>query len=202
MKSFPRKDEQKINLRKAHYMKESRSPNLAKFQMDLPTAIASMADRMASSQLSGAFEPSEYDVICGRGRGNLKHRGNKRFKAIVQKHLSEYQVAKTKLDKSAVLNLILEEVRKDEVVKFVSKDKGKWFEVADEKAREKIGHCIREAAVKHQKADQMEHAKQLFERKHRELFSKQVEIFKQLVKEQKEETISAREWRPDSARAA
>lgn len=75
------------------------------------------------------------------------------FRSIVSAHIPEYIQSKTKIDKTRILNAIIDEVRsqKDprtgETAKFIKfKKAGEgWLEICDDQAREKVGHAIREA---------------------------------------------------------
>ena len=89
-------------------------------------------------------EPSEYDVVCGRGKGSYNRPGNKRFRAIAQEYVPEYLAARSRLDKSSVLNKIVHVVQENGRFLKYSKKEG-WFVISHELAREKVGHAIREA---------------------------------------------------------
>ena len=62
--------------------------------------------------LANDYKLSDYDVICGRGRTCYNHRGNVRFRDIVQQQLSQYMDAKTKTDKTLVIYDIIQYVRR------------------------------------------------------------------------------------------
>jgi len=118
---------------------------LSKYQVEVPLAFAS-AFRAEPSLLPEHYQPSDYDVVCGRGKGSYNRPGNKRFRAIVRQHIPEYQATKTKFDKSSVLYKIINCVKNQENgnARFVSCRKGRYYEITDDKAREKVGHCLRE----------------------------------------------------------
>lgn len=121
---------------------------LFKYQLAIPSAITALAAGAQKCDLSSDFAPGEYDVVCGRGKGSYNRPGNMHFRAIVRDHIDEYLAARSKIDKSLVLNKIIEEVREQDEgrARFVKQDKaGKWIEIGNEVAREKCGHAIREA---------------------------------------------------------
>ncbi|KAL7570269.1 hypothetical protein ACA910_020690 [Epithemia clementina (nom. ined.)] len=93
------------------------------------------------------FIPSEDDVICGRGKKCYSHIGNDRFKIRVHSVLGLYRSARTKLDKSKVLNMVVEQVRQNSPSGgFVKQDEtGRWHEVGDFLAREKTSQVFRDA---------------------------------------------------------
>jgi hypothetical protein len=124
---------------------------ISKFQLDIPPAISLLAaEAQDATQLPSGYEPSEYDVVCGRGKGSYNRPGNKRFRALVASRLPEYQAARSKLDKSMLINTIIDEVHalddgKAQFIKFTKKEG--WHKISHEAAREKVGHSIREAAA-------------------------------------------------------
>ena len=52
----------------------------------------------------------ENDVLCGRGGATNNHPGNKKFRAIVADHMSEYLAAKKK-DKIVIARRIVAQIR-------------------------------------------------------------------------------------------
>jgi hypothetical protein len=98
--------------------------------------------------LPESFEPSDDDVLVGRGKTCFNHVGNQRFRVKVTDYLEEYSRAKTKADKSVILTKVVSEVRKKSPLGgFVKKDNktSRWFEVGDFLAREKTSQCFRDA---------------------------------------------------------
>ena len=87
------------------------------------------------------YEPGNFDVICARGKSVQQHRGNERFRRIIQMHLEEYA---TKLisnrQKSAIITTIVDTIRQySPDGGFIRRIDGRWYEVGDHVAREKIG---------------------------------------------------------------
>lgn len=95
------------------------------------------------------YELKKWDVLCGRGRGNFEHIGNKRLRVLVSCFLKRYMQAKSRHEKSLVIDLIVEQVL-DAVASvggcgFVKRaDDGEWFELSRVLAREKVGHQLRD----------------------------------------------------------
>lgn len=102
----------------------------------------------SDTALPDHFEPSYYDVLCGRGKGCAAWVGNRRFRVTISINKERYIQAPTKVDKSLVV---------DEIVKtissaspnggFVKKDPvtGKWYKISEQAARDKVGHAMRDA---------------------------------------------------------
>lgn len=157
---------------------------LAKYSLILPTAIASLAQTNAITLLDAAFEPGSFDVVCGRGKGSYNRPGNKFFRALVVTFIPQYLSARSKVDKSAVLNSIIDKVRSftnpdtglpAQFVKH-SKNTG-WIKIGDEHAREKVGHAIREAIAAKESTPGKDQEKATAFTKQRDLLSQQKMLF-------------------------
>eukprot|EP00542_Grammatophora_oceanica_P016133 CAMPEP_0194043194 /NCGR_PEP_ID=MMETSP0009_2-20130614/14866_1 /TAXON_ID=210454 /ORGANISM="Grammatophora oceanica, Strain CCMP 410" /LENGTH=249 /DNA_ID=CAMNT_0038687321 /DNA_START=661 /DNA_END=1410 /DNA_ORIENTATION=+ len=100
------------------------------------------------SVLPEGFRPGDYSVICARGRLSSSHPGNKYFKQVVQEHLDAYGAAReSRLGKGQVVSSIIDTIRtKSPIGSFVKQDpvSGRWFEISNEMAREKVGGCLRD----------------------------------------------------------
>lgn len=134
------------------------------------------------SSLPSDFEPSQDDILCGRGKGSYNRAANKKFRSLVRQYLSEYTSARTRVDKSAVIDNILDRVQGNQT-RFVTFKEERWFEISEDQAREKIGHCLREAIVDLQGAADRVQATKRFENKHSDLLLEQQAIFEALVRE-------------------
>jgi len=102
------------------------------------------------TMLPEGYVPKDEDVICSWARQNHSHPGNEKFRIMINEYASTYLNVSTKYQKSEVIAKIVAEVRsKSPGGGFVKKDfySNRWFEVGDEKARDKVGHAIRKAAV-------------------------------------------------------
>ena len=97
--------------------------------------------------LPETFLPGEFDVVCGRGKRAYNHIGNENFRIKVASMLEDYSKAKTKVDKSHVLNDVVAQIRSASPGGgFVKQDpkSGRWFEVGDFLAREKTSQAFRD----------------------------------------------------------
>lgn len=168
---------------------------LSKYQVQLPKAITAMGSKHSNVNLTENYQVGPNDVVCGRGKGSYMREGNKKFRSLVRDHVEEYVRAKTKLDKSMVLSSIVDKVREQFNGRFIKKQKGCWYEIGDELAREKVGHAIREAIAAGEKkpspsstpaaAAKASHNPEAvhsdFQAKHSDLLSRQVSFFQGLV---------------------
>lgn len=119
---------------------------LERYQIVIPTVIADMASNDDVKQLPSDFQPTEFDIICGRGKGHYNRPGCKRLREIIRGFIPAYLAAKNKVDKSAVISRILDAVKSqnNSTTRFVKCKKGAWYEIGDDQAREKVGHTMRE----------------------------------------------------------
>lgn len=100
------------------------------------------------------FEPSNYDVICGRGKACANWIGNRRFRVTIAMNKEQYLAAPTKLDKSVVVDQIAKTIKNTSPNGgFVKKDEetGRWYKITDQAARDKVGHAMRDAVAAPQK---------------------------------------------------
>jgi len=99
--------------------------------------------------LPEGYEPTNKDILCGRGKGNLRHEGNQYFMKIIRANLQRYTDAPKRIDKSLVVSLIVSSL-KDDGYKFVRQDTKTrmWFQLSEPQVHEKSGHAIRDILKK------------------------------------------------------
>lgn len=94
------------------------------------------------------YVPGPYDVICAKGREAKVHEGNIRYKSLIRAALPTYKKAATKVEKSLIVNEIVDAVRTKNCygAGFVKFDvaTGCWYDVGDHVAREKTGQALRD----------------------------------------------------------
>jgi hypothetical protein len=125
---------------------EQASSLLSKYQVSVPVAILDNFARSSSSELDAGCEPRDRDVVCGRGKGSYNRPGNVMFRSVIRMYIKDYLAARTKFEKTTVLNQVIDHLHNEEharFLKFNSKSK-QWFEITDDQAREKVGHTMRE----------------------------------------------------------
>ena len=94
-------------------------------------------------------EPHENDVLCGRGGSINSHPGNERFRDLVERRKRVYLTARFKREKRLIANSIVSEIRAlSPPGHFLTRDSksGLWFDIGDEKARDKTSQALRENA--------------------------------------------------------
>ncbi|CAB9515267.1 Nitrilase family, member 2 [Seminavis robusta] len=91
------------------------------------------------------FVPTEFSVICARGKRAYESKGNTWFRSLVAQYAHRYATASTKMEKSVVVTTIVDTVRKASPVgSFIRKVKGQWQEVSEGVARERVGQKLRD----------------------------------------------------------
>jgi len=91
------------------------------------------------------YKPTSQDVCCGRGKKNWNRGGNVNFREIIRSNVSQYIEAPTKKEKTKVVCSIVNELRNRGSM-FLREDdsSGKWYDIGDAQAREKVGHSLRD----------------------------------------------------------
>ena len=88
------------------------------------------------------------DVLCGRGKQAFNNQGNRRFRDLIAASTDKYINASSRLEKSMVVHSIVEQVKKIGG-RFLKQDRytGRWYELDERQAKEKVGHAIRDATA-------------------------------------------------------
>lgn len=61
--------------------------------------------------MPSSFEPTEWSVICGRGRDCYDHVGNRRLRVLVEEKLDQYAATRSKFQKTLLVTAIIDAVR-------------------------------------------------------------------------------------------
>lgn len=91
----------------------------------------------------GSLEPTENDVLCGRGGIVNHHLGNKRYLAATRRLQTRYRAA-LKPDEKTMISRELVATVHEWGGKFLYKKGVKWFELSYAKARRKASQALRE----------------------------------------------------------
>jgi hypothetical protein len=95
------------------------------------------------SQLGVDFQPSEYSVICGRGKASYAHAGNHRLRMLTSMFVEKYSATDCKRHKSTIASDVVAMTR-ESGGHFCKYEQGAWFEVGDRFAREKVSAIFRD----------------------------------------------------------
>ncbi len=106
-------------------------------------------DQMDQVKGDGIAEPGTYDVLCGRGGNINTHPGNEDYRKLIDENKRVYLTSRFKKDKRLITDSIIEEVKK-RGGRFLLRNvkSGLWFEVTEDKARDKTSQALRENAPK------------------------------------------------------
>jgi hypothetical protein len=91
------------------------------------------------------YQPSDFDIICGRGRGNFSHTGNQKLLDIIRERQDDY-LRSNKRGKGALGKQILIEILMNggRFVKLIDKKTQVWTVLPYKDVNTKIMHCIRD----------------------------------------------------------
>lgn len=107
-----------------------------------------------SDLLPENYDPTELDICSGRGKRNWNHAANVAFRTLIQSQVEAYMAAKSKNEKTAIVINILEEMRTKGYHFLKTNKEGRWYDMGDAQARDKIGHGLRDqvTAIKREQA--------------------------------------------------
>ena len=107
-------------------------PSVPTLEKSLPRVPISLQH----SDLPKDYQPRDCDILCGRGRGNWNHEGNKRFKKVIEAAFDRYLSARNKTEKSMVVSALVDSLRQNGVM-FVKRNTvtKRWYEI-DENGRQ------------------------------------------------------------------
>jgi hypothetical protein len=112
---------------------------------DKPAVEYSDCSSPHTTSLPLDFKPASYTVIVGRGREPKENIGNKRLRVLAANCLPKYSNATDKRTKTRIVSSLVSMVRDAPGGAFVKHGKdGRWYEVNDAVAREKVGYTFRD----------------------------------------------------------
>jgi hypothetical protein len=94
-------------------------------------------------QKSTVVVPGEFDIILGRGKGYQNHKGNIRYRHIVETKRPVYETLPTKKEKTQLIRDLVKSIY-DEGGRFLRQDSiGRWVPIDQDSARDKVSHSFR-----------------------------------------------------------
>ena len=123
-------------------------PQFLRMNLRLCTATSEASTNAAidiDPEEGGIWEPSESDVLCGRGASVNSNPGNKRFRANCFAHKAQFEAANHAAKRFLVTNIVTKLIE-EHGTRFLRKkhDKGPWFEMTKEEAILKASQVIRD----------------------------------------------------------
>lgn len=107
-----------------------------------PTPGAGNKSKNPNLSRYAVSEPSNLDVLCGRGRGYFCHPGNRRMLGIVEMNKPRYRVA-NKTRKTEIVKEVTDEIESGGS-HFLRRGPTLWCEVTASEKHKKVCHCLRE----------------------------------------------------------
>jgi len=101
----------------------------------------------SSDEIYRTDAPNKNDVLCGRGGTINSHTGNEQYRSIVESKKRVYLTARFKREKRLIATSIVDQIRNmNPPGRFLQKDADSqtWFDIGEEKAREKTSQALRE----------------------------------------------------------
>jgi hypothetical protein len=105
--------------------------------------ISTSSQRKEGGPLPIDFTPTSYCVMCGKGRDCFNAIGNRRFRVVIEMNLERYSLATRKSAKSEVVSAVVEMIH-SAGGRFIKNEHGRWIEISDAAAREKVGALFRD----------------------------------------------------------
>jgi hypothetical protein len=112
--------------------------------MSLPSQVAEIAAHCMPED----YKVHPYDVLNGRSKTAFNNVGNRRFRITLALEVKRYQNAPNRQDKSKLILSIIRLVRSCGG-HFLTRSKGRWIDIGDRAAREKVGHAFRDMVGAH-----------------------------------------------------
>jgi hypothetical protein len=111
--------------------------------------------------LPPSYQPTDWDVCCGRGKRHWNHPGNLRFRQLIQSKLQRYMDTPTRSGKTLVVVSVVEEIRRSGG-HFLKQDASneQWYDIGDAEARDKVGHSLRDQVTAHHQRQQQQSRRQ------------------------------------------
>lgn len=107
------------------------------------------------------FIPTPHSVVCGRRKECFDAVGNRRLRIVISMFLKQYSEAKSKVAKSVIVSTVLDMIY-DATPEgaFVKYEKGRWYELDEDSAREKTGALFRDCLhTQYRSSAKAKHAK-------------------------------------------
>jgi hypothetical protein len=132
-----------------HPPPQDTSPTFSVVTMGVPPApcdsspVFSVYIPPAPQDTSPVNVPGGFDILLGRGRSFQNHKGNLRYRQIVEFYRERYESMATKREKTRLIKEVVQVIF-DGGGRFVQQDSvGRWMPVDLEMSRDKVSHSFR-----------------------------------------------------------
>lgn len=100
-------------------------------------------DDTADTDSYGSIGCGRYDILCGKDKSYGTHLGNRIFRAAILAFRDLYASARCKQDKMAITRAVVRRLHDGYGSRFVRFHDGRWEEISDVTARDKVSHALR-----------------------------------------------------------
>jgi hypothetical protein len=118
---------------------------------DNKTPVSAQGPRRLSKGmrlLPSDFTPSNYSVLCGRGKGYYNSFGNRRLRVIIRSFRQQYTEAEGSAEKALVVTKVMDIMKQAcPVGGFIKIQNGRYYELSERAAREKCSALFRDCMV-------------------------------------------------------
>jgi hypothetical protein len=134
---------------------------------DVNSSLTQTSIPKKPAKMPAGYIPSDVDVCCGRGKKSWSSAGNIKYQQVINASSARYMAAPTKHNKSKVIVLIVDEIRRQgghflkeqRQGRHFSKEQkpggsGCWDDIGDAAARVKVGHSLRNSDSARQRQNQ------------------------------------------------
>ena len=97
------------------------------------------------------YEPTEHDILSGRGRTLNNHTGNMQFIEVIKSNLQQYMDAPRRMHKSFVIEQIVATMLASGhrfIKKYPTKTTNQWYVMNQEESYKRVGHALRDLKYK------------------------------------------------------
>jgi hypothetical protein len=92
------------------------------------TPVCVPEGKFTKTMLPPGFVPSQYAVICGRGKSISNAKGNQHLKILINSYLRQYSDASNRLEKSTIVSTIVATIKQASPSGgFVKLENGCWY---------------------------------------------------------------------------
>merc|ERR1719223_884973 len=68
---------------------------------------------VSCTKFPSSFQPTHFDVLCGREKESRSHAGNRKFRELIAQNLNRYVKAESRNERSIIVQSIVNEIRHD-----------------------------------------------------------------------------------------
>ncbi|KAL3916514.1 MAG: hypothetical protein SGARI_007941 [Bacillariaceae sp.] len=124
-------------------------PSLSVLSMGIPSAPQDSSPAFsvdippAPSDTSPVIVPGAFDILLGRGKSFQNHKGNLRYRQIIESFREQYESMGAKREKTKLIKDVVQVIFNGGGRFLRQDDLGRWIPVDLEQSRDKVSHSFR-----------------------------------------------------------